>query len=99
MSGNNFRIIEHHWGEVWKVEVFRHIHFKVKRKNCGTVHCTLHVSMLPRPSARGEHTTKPTQASMSELRGHGLSPDIIFCRSEKAVDEAVDDKISNLCHV
>ena len=43
--------------------------------------------------------TKPTQASVRELRGLGLSPDIIFCRSELAVDEAVKNKISNFCHV
>ena len=81
------------------VEFFCHIQFKVKRANFCTVHCALHVSLLPRPSARGEHKTKPTQASVSELRGHGLSPDIIFRRSGKAVDEAVKDKISNLCHI
>ena len=35
----------------------------------------------------GEHKTKPTQASVRELRGLGLSPDIIFCRSEQAIAE------------
>jgi len=77
------------------VEAFRQFQFKVKRENF----CNVHVSLVPRPSATGEHKTKPTQASVRELRGLGLSPDIIFCRSEKPVDEAVKFKISNFCHV
>ena len=77
------------------VEAFRQFQFKVKRENF----CNVHVSLVPRPSATGEHKTKPTQASVRELRGLGLSPDIIFCRSEQSVDEAVKNKISNFCHV
>merc|ERR1711997_201971 len=77
------------------VEAFRQFQFKVKRENF----CNVHVSLVPRPSATGEHKTKPTQASVRELRGLGLSPDIIFCRSEKPVDQSVKDKISNFCHV
>ena len=37
----------------------------------------------------GEHKTKPTQASVRELRGLGLTPDLIFCRSEQSIDESV----------
>ena len=77
------------------VEAFRQFQFKVKRENF----CNVHVSLVPRPSATGEHKTKPTQASVRELRGLGLSPDIIFCRSELPVNEAVKNKISNFCHV
>ena len=39
------------------------------------------------------------QASVRELRGLGISPDLIVCRSEKRVDESVKEKISNFCHV
>ena len=77
------------------VEAFRQFQFKVKRENF----CNVHVSLVPRPSATGEHKTKPTQASVRELRGLGLSPDIVFCRSEKPVDESVRNKISHFCHV
>ena len=42
---------------------------------------------------------KPTQVSVREMGGLGLSPGIIFCRGELAIDEAVGDKISNSCHV
>ncbi|XP_035219633.1 CTP synthase 1-like, partial [Stegodyphus dumicola] len=51
------------------------------------------------PRTTGEHKTKPTQASVRELRGLGLSPDVIVCRSEKPIDENVKQKISNFCHV
>ena len=74
-------------------EAFRQFQFKVKQANF----CNVHVSLVPRPKATGEHKTKPTQASVRELRGEGLSPDIIFCRSEKPVNEAVKNKISEFC--
>lgn len=51
------------------------------------------------PRTTGEHKTKPTQSSVRELRGLGLSPDIIVCRSEKPIGQEVKDKISNFCHV
>lgn len=77
------------------VEAFRQFQFRVKRENI----CCVHVSLVPQPSATGEHKTKPTQASVRELRGLGLSPDFIVCRSEKQIDEIVKNKISNFCHV
>ncbi|XP_054720485.1 CTP synthase 1-A-like isoform X2 [Uloborus diversus] len=77
------------------VEAFRQFQFKVKKENF----CCVHVSLVPQPKATGEHKTKPTQASVRELRGLGLSPDLIVCRSEDAVNENVKQKISNFCHV
>ncbi|XP_050722328.1 CTP synthase 1-like isoform X3 [Eriocheir sinensis] len=77
------------------VEAFRQFQFRVKRENI----CFVHVSLVPQPSSTGEHKTKPTMASVRELRGLGLSPDFIVCRSEKPVDTAIKYKISNFCHV
>lgn len=77
------------------VEAFRQFQFRVKRENF----CVVHVSLVPQPSSTGEHKTKPTQASVRELRGLGLSPDFIACRSEKPIDESVKTKISDFCHV
>jgi len=77
------------------IEAFRQFQFKAKRENFANVH----VSLVPKPSATGEHKTKPTQASVRELRGLGLTPDLIFCRSEQGIDESVRNKISNFCHV
>ena len=77
------------------VEAFRQFQFRVGRENF----CSVHVSLVPQPNATGEHKTKPTQASVRELRGLGISPDVIVCRSEKPVDDSVKEKISNFCHV
>uniref|UniRef100_F7FDX5 CTP synthase n=1 Tax=Ornithorhynchus anatinus TaxID=9258 RepID=F7FDX5_ORNAN len=51
------------------------------------------------PSATGEQKTKPTQNSVRALRGLGLSPDLIVCRSSKPIEMAVKEKISMFCHV
>ena len=37
----------------------------------------IHVSLVPCIGTTGEHKTKPTQHSIRELRGLGLSPDIV----------------------
>lgn len=77
------------------VEAFRQFQFRVKRENF----CCAHVSLVPSPRSTGEPKTKPTQSSVRELRGLGLSPDFIVCRSEKPIGSEVKEKISNFCHV
>ncbi|KAK2716035.1 CTP synthase 1-like [Artemia franciscana] len=77
------------------VEAFRQFQFRVGKERF----CTVHVSLVPQPKSTGEPKTKPTQNSVRELRGLGLTPDIIVCRSERPVSDAVKDKISMFCHV
>uniref|UniRef100_A0A8C9G1Y1 CTP synthase n=1 Tax=Pavo cristatus TaxID=9049 RepID=A0A8C9G1Y1_PAVCR len=77
------------------VEAFRQFQFKAKRENF----CNIHVSLVPQPNATGEQKTKPTQNSVRALRGLGLSPDLIVCRSAKPIEMAVKEKISMFCHV
>ncbi|XP_052519023.1 CTP synthase 2 isoform X2 [Budorcas taxicolor] len=77
------------------VEAFRQFQFKAKRENF----CNIHVSLVPQPSATGEQKTKPTQNSVRALRGLGLSPDLIVCRSSTPIEMAVKEKISMFCHV
>ncbi len=43
--------------------------------------------------------TKPTQASVKELQGMGIQPDIIVCRSEHPLDDGIKDKIALFCNV
>ena len=43
--------------------------------------------------------TKPTQASVKELQGMGIQPDIIVCRSEHPLDQTIKDKIALFCNV
>lgn len=53
------------------------------------------------PGATGDDKTKPTQASVRELRGLGLTPDLVICRSTKPCTnvEQVKIKISTFCDV
>lgn len=77
------------------IEAFRQFQFKARRENF----CNIHVSLVPQPSSTGEQKTKPTQNSVRELRGLGLSPDLIVCRCSTPLDTSVKEKISMFCHV
>jgi len=59
----------------------------------------IHVTLLPHIGATGELKTKPTQHSVSELRGIGIQPDVIVCRSDYPVEKAIRDKIALFCDV
>lgn len=41
----------------------------------------IHVTLVPYISSSGEHKSKPTQHSVRELQGMGISPDIIIMRA------------------
>ena len=59
----------------------------------------IHVTLIPYLHASGEMKTKPTQASVKELQGMGIQPDIIVCRSEVPLENGIKDKISQFCNV
>ena len=59
----------------------------------------IHVTLIPYLSASGELKTKPTQASVKELQGMGIQPDIIVCRTEHELDRQIRDKIALFCNV
>ncbi|MCI8992640.1 MAG: CTP synthase [Eubacterium sp.] len=59
----------------------------------------IHVTLIPYIKASGELKTKPTQASVKELQGMGIQPDIIVCRSEHPLDQKLRDKIALFCNV
>ncbi|KAI6672132.1 hypothetical protein NL676_007017 [Syzygium grande] len=61
--------------------------------------CLIHVSLVPVLNVLGEQKTKPTQHSIRGLRGLGLTPNILACRSAKALGENVKGKLSQFCHV
>ena len=42
----------------------------------------IHVTLVPYLKASGEHKSKPTQHSVKELQGMGITPDIIVLRSD-----------------
>ena len=59
----------------------------------------IHVTLIPYLKASGELKTKPTQASVKELQGMGLWPDILVCRSEYPLSQDIKDKIALFCNV
>ncbi len=70
------------------------------RKEVGRDHVLyIHVTLLPHIGATGELKTKPTQHSVAELRGIGIQPDVIVCRSDYPVERALREKIALFCDV
>lgn len=59
----------------------------------------IHVTLIPYLKASQEMKTKPTQASVKELQGMGIQPDIIVCRSEHPLSQGIRDKIALFCNV
>lgn len=74
------------------IRQFQHV---VGRENA----ILIHVTLIPYLKASQEMKTKPTQASVKELQGMGLWPDILVCRSEYPLDQGIKDKISLFCNV
>ena len=77
------------------IEALRQFQFRVGRDNF----ILIHVSLVPIVGSVGEQKTKPTQASVRDLRGLGLSPDVIACRSLGPLEGSIKDKISMFCQV
>jgi len=77
------------------LEAIRQMRKDIGRKNTLYVH----VTWLPYLGATKELKTKPTQHSVRELRGIGISPDVIVLRSDHPVDEDVLAKTALFCDV
>ena len=59
----------------------------------------VHVTFIPYLNAAGEFKTKPTQHSTKELRSVGINPDVIVCRSQVHIDDALLGKVAHFCDV
>ncbi|MFA5089239.1 MAG: CTP synthase, partial [Candidatus Omnitrophota bacterium] len=59
----------------------------------------IHVTLLPYIKSAGEQKTKPTQHSVGRLREIGITPDILLCRTEKAMTKEQQEKIALFCNV
>ena len=59
----------------------------------------IHVTLIPYLKASGEMKTKPTQASVKELQGMGIQPDVLVCRSEYPLTDELRAKIALFCNV
>ena len=77
------------------IEALRQFQFRAGKGNV----CFVHVSLVPVMGPVGEQKTKPTQHTVKELRGLGIIPDILVCRSEKPLDSETKSKLAAFCHV
>jgi CTP synthase len=59
----------------------------------------VHVTLVPWIAAAQELKTKPTQHSVKELRALGIQPDMLLCRSERALPHDMKEKIALFCDV
>ena len=77
------------------IEALRQFQFRVGEDNI----CFVHVSLVPVMGPVGEQKTKPTQHTVKELRGLGIIPDILVCRSEHPLNTETREKLAAFCHV
>lgn len=77
------------------LEAIRQLSADVGRANAVYIHCTL----VPYLAAAGELKTKPTQHSVAELRGIGIQPHVLVCRSEHPLPASDRAKIALFCNV
>ncbi|KXU35454.1 CTP synthetase [Cephaloticoccus capnophilus] len=59
----------------------------------------IHVTLVPFLQAAGELKTKPTQQSVAKLREIGIQPHILVCRTDRALDSGLREKLSLFCNV
>ena len=59
----------------------------------------IHVTLLPYISGSNELKSKPTQHSVKELQSLGIKPDILVCRTEIDIPDAMREKIALFCNV
>ena len=77
------------------IEAVRQISLEVGKENS----LFIHVTLVPYLHGSDEHKSKPTQHSVKELRGMGVSPDIIVLRCDEPLEESIFKKISMFCNV
>lgn len=77
------------------LEAIRQFQHEMGRENV----ILIHVTLIPYLRASQEMKTKPTQASVKDLQGMGIWPDVIVCRSDHPLDAGIKDKISLFCNV
>ncbi len=77
------------------LEAIRQLAVDIGRNNALFMHLTL----VPYLAAAGEVKTKPTQHSVKELLSIGIQPDILICRSDRAIPANERAKIALFCNV
>ncbi len=76
------------------LEAIRQVSLEVGRENS----LFIHVTLVPYLSGSDEHKTKPTQHSVKELQGMGITPNIIVLRCDRPLEPAIFKKIALFCN-
>jgi CTP synthase len=77
------------------IEAIREFGIRVGRENCLYVH----VVYMPYLGASKETKTKPAQNAVRELRGLGITPDVLVARSEQRPTGNATAKLSMFCGI
>jgi CTP synthase len=77
------------------LEAIRQLILEEGRRNA----ISIHVTLVPFIKSASEIKTKPTQHSVGTLREIGIQPDILLCRSERALTKEAKEKIALFCNV
>jgi CTP synthase len=77
------------------LEAIRQMRQELGRQNT----CFAHMTLIPWIAAAQELKTKPTQHSVKEMLSIGIQPDILLCRSDRAVPREMRSKIAAFCNV
>ena len=59
----------------------------------------IHVTLVPYIGPSSELKSKPTQHSVAQLRGYGITPDLIVLRSNMPINDDIRNKVSLYCDV
>jgi CTP synthase len=70
------------------------------RQDVGREHTLfVHLTLIPYIAAAGELKTKPTQHSVRELMEIGIQPDVLICRTDRALSEELKRKTALFTNV
>tara|TARA_B110000211_G_scaffold230534_1_gene290237 strand:- start:63 stop:1679 length:1617 start_codon:yes stop_codon:yes gene_type:complete len=77
------------------IEALRQMKWDLGQSNVLAIHLTL----IPYLSAAKELKTKPTQHSVKTLMESGVQADILVCRTEHEIGNAIKEKLARFCNV
>lgn len=60
---------------------------------------SVHTTLIPYLPTSGELKTKPSQHSVSVLRSYGIQPEILVCRTSRAIPKSEREKLALFCSV
>ena len=99
-SGNYDFVITEIGGTVGDIESLPYIESVRQMKwELGNRCLVIHLTLVPYLASSGELKTKPTQHSVKMLLESGVQPDVIVCRTEKHLTQAIRNKIAHFCNV